>query len=73
MDADKLLLGLIGQENNVTLFNTVYTILVVALAFVVGWIVQWIIVGLFRRFGDRLHNDMYMDLRNARFFPRPPE
>ncbi len=70
MDADKLLLGLIGQENNVTLFNTVYTILVVALAFVVGWIVQWIIVGLFRRLGDRLHNDMYMDLRNARFFSK---
>lgn len=70
MDADKFLLGLIGQEHNVTLFNTVYAILVFLLAFAVGFVVQWIIVGVVRRLGNRFHNDLYTGLLDAHFFTK---
>lgn len=70
MDVDRFLLGLVGQEHNATLFDTVYAILVVLLSFAVGWVVQWIIVYLFHRFGDRFHNDLYTNLREAHFFSK---
>lgn len=70
MDADKFLLGLIGQEHNAMLFNFVYAVLVFLLAFVIGYILQWVIVFILDRVGKRFSNDLYTGLIQAHFFTK---
>lgn len=70
MDIDKTMLTFVGMEGNVTLFSAVYAALVFMLAWMVGRIIQWIIVFVINRLGDKLHNDLYINMRKARFFSK---
>lgn len=70
MDADKFMLSLIGQENNQSLFNLVYAILVFLLAVAVGYVVRKIVVAIVHKIGEHFQNDLYKGLLNAHFFTK---
>lgn len=70
MGIDDFLIGLIGQQDNETLFNWVYAILVFIVAWGVGIVVQWLLVKILRGVGKHLHNDYYSMLTEANFFTK---
>ena len=70
MDVDEFLLNLVGLGHNAQVFNIVYIILVFLLAFAVGWVIQSVLVWIFTRFGDRIHTDLYVSLKNNHYFTK---
>lgn len=64
------ILDFLHLHDNGTLFIYVYTILVFAISFGIGWILQWILVGIGHRLSKRLTNDIYVNLVSQKFFVR---
>lgn len=64
------ILDVLNIHDKGTLFIYVYTILVFAVSFGIGWILQWILVQIGNRLSKRLTNDIYVNLVSDKFFVR---
>ncbi len=68
MKFDNRLLQFVGLENNQTLFNWIYVILVFIVALAVGYVAKWIILFIVRKVGKHLISDWYHNLTQVDFF-----
>lgn len=68
MDASHWILNLFGLEHHTTLYLTIYTLLVLALALGIGYIVKWVILGIVNRLTCFKKYDLYNLFLNARVF-----
>ena len=58
----------LGLDSDKTAILIIYAIVVFAVAFIVGYVTQWIVIGVLRKFGHRLGGDLYQTLRDNDFF-----
>ncbi len=58
----------VGLESDKTAVIVVYAAVVFAVALLVGYVTQWAVLGLLRKFGERLSGDLYQSLRSKNFF-----
>ncbi len=61
-------LGAVGLEKNTTVVTFMYAVVVLGVAIVAGWIVQWIVLKGVKAIAHRWDSDMYHALTNVRFF-----
>ena len=61
-------LGVVGLEKNTTVVTVIYSIVVLGVAIVAGYIVQWIVLKIVKAIAHRWDSDMYHALTNVRFF-----
>lgn len=64
------ILDFFGLERNHDLFIVIYALLVFGIAFAVGWLVQWITLGIVNLVGRKLKGDLYTSLRKHKFFTK---
>ena len=62
------ILHLFGLEHNQTLVTTLYAIVVLGIALIVGWIVQWALLKVLRAIARRWNSAVYQDLSSVQFF-----
>lgn len=70
MDAVHWFLGLFHLDHDSTLFTFVYAVLVFCISFAVGWILQWIVLGVVRLVGKKLKGKGYDALTADHFFTK---
>lgn len=70
MDVVNFLLSLIGQQGNSTLSTVIYAALVFLISFLVGIVVQWIVVFVVRAIGRHTHALLYGYLQDEHFFTK---
>ena len=70
MDAVRWFLHLFGAQNNQTAFIVCYSILVFALSFLIGWILQWVILLVVNALKKKWKGDIYGRLADSKFFQR---
>lgn len=70
MQVDEWLLNFVGMGHSKTLFIWVYAVSVFILALVIGQCFTWIIVKTTRLIGRKVNTDIYIRLRQQRFFIR---
>ncbi|MCM1377657.1 MAG: mechanosensitive ion channel family protein [Clostridium sp.] len=70
MKIDHWILDFFGLGHNSTLFLWLYAILVFALSFVIGWVLQLFVVWITRAIGKKFDTDLYRRLREHHFFVR---
>ena len=58
----------LGLESDKTAVLVVYALVVFAVALVVGYVTQWAVLGLLRKFSKKLDGTMYQALRDKNFF-----
>lgn len=58
----------IGLESDKTAVIVVYALVVFALALVVGYVTQWAVLGILRKFSQKLDGALYQALRDKNFF-----
>lgn len=63
-------LGLFHAQDNSWLFTFIYAIVVFLISFGVGWILQWIVLGIVRFIGKRWKGLNYMALTEQHFFTK---
>ncbi len=61
-------LGVVGLEKNITVVTVIYSIVVLGVAIVAGYIVQWIVLRIVKAIAHRWDSDMYHSLTSVRFF-----
>ena len=61
-------LGVVGLEKNITVVTVIYSIVVLGVAIVAGYIVQWIVLKIVKEIAHRWDSDMYHSLTSVRFF-----
>lgn len=64
------ILSPLGLSGNDTAETVVYAIVVFLVSIVVGYIAKWVILGLMRKFGERIAGDLYGFLREENFFDK---
>lgn len=70
MDAVKWFLSLFHAEHDNTLFTFVYAVLVFAVSWLSGWILQWIVLTVVRFIGKRWKGRSYTVLTENHFFTK---
>lgn len=70
MEAVKWFLGLFHADHDATLFTFVYAVLVFAVSWLTGWILQWIVLGVVRVIGKRVKGPGYQLLTDDHFFTK---
>lgn len=60
----------LGLAGNDTVETIVYAAVVFIVAIAVGYVAKWIILGVMRRFGERVAGDLYGFLRDENFFDK---
>lgn len=70
MDAVHWILNIFGLEHNNFIFTTLYAALVFLIAICIGQLAKWVILGIVDRLGRYLKNDLYLRLRETRFFSK---
>lgn len=70
MDLVKWFLGLFHAENDATLFTFVYAVVVFLISWGVGWVLQWIVLGIVRLIGSRWKGPNYDLLTKSHFFTK---
>lgn len=58
----------VGLQSDKTAEVIVYAAVVFAVALVVGYVTQWIVLGILRKFSEKLNGDLYKSLRDKDFF-----
>ncbi|MCM1503755.1 MAG: mechanosensitive ion channel family protein [Muribaculum sp.] len=58
----------LGLESDKTAVIIVYAAVVFAVSLVVGYITQWIVLGILRRYGEKLNSNLYHSLHSKNFF-----
>lgn len=62
------ILGVFGLDNNTTMVTFLYASVVLVLAVVAGYIVQWVVLKIVQTVARHWKGDMYQSLTNERFF-----
>ncbi|WP_303676371.1 hypothetical protein, partial [uncultured Muribaculum sp.] len=62
------ILSPLGLQHSTSAVTWAYAIVVFAIAFIVGYIAKWIIIGAVRHFGNHTQSDLYKYLRQENFF-----
>ena len=57
----------LGLDSDKTAILIIYAIVVFAVAFIVGYVTQWIVIGVLRKFGHRLGGDLYQTFGDKAF------
>lgn len=70
MDLVKWFLGLFHAEDDATLFTFVYAVIVFIISVGIGWILQWIVLGIVRWAGKRWKKLNYDALTRYHFFTK---
>lgn len=70
MDLVHWFLGLFHADDHSTLFTFVYAVVVFGVAYGVGYILKWIILGIVKLIGPRLKGKGYVDLTDKHFFTK---
>ena len=70
MEAVKWFLGLFEQQNNSTLTNAIYAVLVCVIALLLGSFVKWILLVVIHKVAARYKNDISSYLTDRRFFTK---
>ncbi|MCH5228532.1 MAG: mechanosensitive ion channel [Muribaculaceae bacterium] len=63
-------LGLFHADNDSTLFTFVYAVVVFGVSWLVGYILQWIIIGVIRIIGPKMKGQTYSLLTKNHFFTK---
>lgn len=70
MDLVEWILGIVGLQDNDTVFIWLYAIMVFGLAFVAGVIVKWIVQFILNKIGPHINGDFYKYLVSHKFFTK---
>ncbi|MCH5225000.1 MAG: mechanosensitive ion channel family protein [Muribaculaceae bacterium] len=70
MELVKWFLGLFHADHDATLFTFVYAVLVFIISFGIGWILQWIVLGIVRLIGKHYQGHSYDILTDYHFFSK---
>lgn len=70
MDLVHWFLGLFHADNDRTLFTFVYAIIVFLISWGLGYVLQWIVLGIVRLVGKRYHGKGYDQLTDQHFFSK---
>lgn len=70
MDLVHWFLGLFHAENDQTLFTFVYAVIVFLISWGLGYVLQWIVLGIVRLVGKKYHGHTYDALTTQHFFKK---
>lgn len=64
------LLSAVGLEHNIKAIEIAYAAVVLCIAVLVGWLLQWGVMAIIKALQDRVHNVWYLHLREVKFFTK---
>lgn len=70
MDIVRWILALFHLEQNTTMVSFCYAALVIAISFLIGAVVKWIVLLIVRKVSDATSNEVVKGMRNAKFFSK---
>lgn len=70
LDVVKWVLSVFGLENNSLMMSVCYAALVIAISFIIGAIVKWIVLFAVRKVAGATRNRIVHEMRKARFFSK---
>ncbi|MBD5267919.1 MAG: mechanosensitive ion channel family protein [Bacteroides sp.] len=70
LDISEWILSWVGLAGNKVAETWIYAIVVLAISMVVGYVTKWIVLGILKRFGQKLSSDLYTYLTGEFFFTK---